>query len=110
MGHRDFETTLIYAEYAPDQARERELVERGLPRGRRSVNWRDAEDELINAARRVGRFAEATERMAWRAPSYRDARPVFREQAEELRSLERRLVHAAVRLAEVRAGERSSIR
>jgi hypothetical protein len=30
MGHRDFETTLIYAEYAPDQARERELVERGF--------------------------------------------------------------------------------
>jgi hypothetical protein len=41
------------------------------------VNWRDAEDELIDAARRVGRFAEATERMAWHAPSYRDARRVF---------------------------------
>ena len=32
MGHRDYKTTLIYADYAPD-AHERELVERAFARG-----------------------------------------------------------------------------
>jgi hypothetical protein len=32
MGHREFKTALIYADCAPDQARERELVERFAPR------------------------------------------------------------------------------
>jgi site-specific recombinase XerD len=31
MGHRDFKTTLIYADYAPS-AQERELVERAFSR------------------------------------------------------------------------------
>jgi integrase len=30
MGHRDFKTTLIYADYAPDQSREREMVEQAF--------------------------------------------------------------------------------
>ena len=30
MGHRDFKTTLIYADYSPDERRERELVGRAF--------------------------------------------------------------------------------
>ena len=30
LGHRDFKTVLIYADYAPDQRREAELVERAF--------------------------------------------------------------------------------
>jgi len=30
MGHRDFKTTLIYADYSPDDARERDLIERAF--------------------------------------------------------------------------------
>jgi integrase len=30
MGHRDFETTLRYADYAPDERRERDLIERAF--------------------------------------------------------------------------------
>lgn len=33
MGHADFKTTLIYADYAPDDARERELIERAFSLG-----------------------------------------------------------------------------
>jgi integrase len=34
MGHRDFATTLVYADYQPDERREAELVERAFaPRG-----------------------------------------------------------------------------
>jgi hypothetical protein len=69
------------------------------------VNGRGAEDELVYAARTVGRFADTSERIAWHAPSYRDVRRAFRDQADELRSLERRLVRAAMRLREVRDGE-----
>jgi hypothetical protein len=30
MGHRDYKTTLIYADYQPDDRREAELVERAF--------------------------------------------------------------------------------
>jgi hypothetical protein len=30
MGHRDFKTTLIYADYQPDAAKEADLVERAF--------------------------------------------------------------------------------
>jgi hypothetical protein len=30
LGHRDFKTVLIYADYAPDERREAELVERAF--------------------------------------------------------------------------------
>jgi hypothetical protein len=32
MGHRDFETTLIYADYSPDDRRERDLIARAVKR------------------------------------------------------------------------------
>jgi integrase len=33
MGHRDFATTLVYADYAPDQTQGVQLVERAFSRG-----------------------------------------------------------------------------
>ena len=33
MGHRDFATTLVYADYQPDDRHEAELVERAFGRG-----------------------------------------------------------------------------
>ena len=33
MGHRDFKTTLIYADYLPSERRERELVARAFEAG-----------------------------------------------------------------------------
>ena len=38
MGHRDFETTLIYADYSPDDRRERDLIARAFATGNKSGN------------------------------------------------------------------------
>jgi hypothetical protein len=36
IGHRDYKTTLIYADYQPDDRREAELVERAFAAGHNS--------------------------------------------------------------------------
>jgi hypothetical protein len=50
MGHRDFKTTLIYADYAPS-AQERELVERAFGRVSNKVTEeRDTREGTDSAA------------------------------------------------------------
>ena len=57
LGHRDYETTLVYADYQPDHRREAELVERAFKTGHNSGhNLSETESNQTNQYRTAKRY------------------------------------------------------